>query len=95
MAVEPYTCVARKDFGDETYAEVWPMIFNHRIILCADLGGTWPEVLGGWCYPSRSAAIAALDAWDGKGDPDGWHKHVESGRTRVNGDPATERIGWA
>lgn len=42
-----------------------------------------------WCYPSYDAAKAAYDAWDGHGEPAGWHRHPASGR-RVNEDGSTE-----
>ncbi len=36
-----------------------------------------------WCYHSIGQAIAALQAWDGKGEPAGWHRHLPS-RRRVS-----------
>lgn len=33
-----------------------------------------------WCYHSPASAWAALDAWDGTGEPAGWHRHPASGR---------------
>lgn len=38
-----------------------------------------------WCYHSYEDAQKALDAWDGAGEPDGWHRHPTSGRRRQNG----------
>lgn len=38
-----------------------------------------------WCYKTYEAAKAALDAWDGNGGPDGWHRHPKTGRRRENG----------
>lgn len=35
-----------------------------------------------WCYHSYDAARAALDAWDGTGEPDGWHRDPVTGRRR-------------
>lgn len=35
-----------------------------------------------YCYKSLPDAIIALDKWDGTGDPEGWHRHPESGRRR-------------
>jgi hypothetical protein len=45
-----------------------------------------------WCYESYEKAKAALDAWDGEGEPTGWHRHPDTGRRRENGDPATEHV---
>jgi hypothetical protein len=47
---------------------------------------------GCWCYPDYASALAALDAWDGEGEPLGWHRHPDTGRRRENGDPAKEEI---
>lgn len=47
-----------------------------------------------WCYHDRAAAAAALDAWDGTGEPAGWHRHPASGRRRgaILGDAFSEWI---
>jgi hypothetical protein len=43
-----------------------------------------------WCYHDRASAQTALDAWDGEGEPNGWHRHLPSGRRR---DPdGVERV---
>lgn len=39
-----------------------------------------------WCY-SPGHAAAALDAWNGDGEPTGWHRHPDTGR-RVAADGA-------
>ncbi|PZU95537.1 MAG: hypothetical protein DI527_00580 [Chelatococcus sp.] len=41
-----------------------------------------------YCYATFEAAEAAMNAWDGTGDPVGWHRHPLSGRRR---DLATGR----
>lgn len=38
-----------------------------------------------WCYRCAEEAVEALAAWDGTGEPAGWHRHPASGRRR---DPA-------
>ncbi len=38
-----------------------------------------------WCYSTRAAAEEALEAWDGRGEPTGWHRHPATGR-RVDKD---------
>ena len=35
-----------------------------------------------YCYQTKEGAVAALDNWDGIGDPEGWHRHLKSGRRR-------------
>lgn len=41
-----------------------------------------------YCYATLDGAMKALREWDGAGDPEGWHRHPESGRRR---DPETGR----
>lgn len=52
--------------------------------LLADLTPWGHERDGRWCYSSYDKARAALDAWNGEDgtEPDGWHRHVNSGRRR-------------
>jgi hypothetical protein len=45
-----------------------------------------------WCYETYAKAKAALDAWDGEGEPAGWHRHPDTGRRREGGDPAKEEV---
>lgn len=40
-----------------------------------------------WCYETRQKALDALAAWDGSGEPVGWHRHPGTGR-RVSLDPS-------
>jgi hypothetical protein len=35
-----------------------------------------------WCYHSYEDALKAFEAWDGTGEPEGWHRHPMSGRRR-------------
>lgn len=35
-----------------------------------------------WCYRTYEDAKKALDAWNGEGEPEGWHRHPASGRRR-------------
>lgn len=45
-----------------------------------------------WCYKTYLGAFTALEAWDGEGEPEGWHRHPTSGRRRTEGDPDTEYV---
>jgi hypothetical protein len=50
-----------------------------------------------WCYESIWDAMEALAEWslrDGEGEPQGWHRHPDTGRRRENGDPATEYVNY-
>lgn len=64
-----------------------PMIFNHRLVI-----GNRNMIDDAYCYETSYAAQLAIMAWDGKGEPDGWIKHVNSGRYRPRADPALEFI---
>lgn len=52
-----------------------------------------------WCYRDRAKAVAALDAWDGSGEPAGWHRHPAAGRRivetgdEIDGDGRRVAIG--
>jgi hypothetical protein len=35
---------------------------------------------GRWCYHNHRSAKQALDAWDGQGEPTGWHRQPGTGR---------------
>jgi hypothetical protein len=54
-----------------------------------------------WCYHSEPAAKAALDAWDGVGEPKSWHRHPNSGRrvaitdTEISEDGKRVAVGAA
>lgn len=38
-----------------------------------------------WCFHTEAGARKALDAWDGTGEPQGWHRHPATGR-RIDED---------
>jgi hypothetical protein len=44
-----------------------------------------------WCY-APGTADRALAAWNGAGEPEGWHRHPTTGRRRPNGDASLEYI---
>jgi hypothetical protein len=51
-----------------------------------------------WDYP-RDPDLCEPDSdwravlgWDGNGEPEGWYRHVPSGRRRPGGDPAKEHV---
>lgn len=35
-----------------------------------------------WCYHEFEDALTALKAWNGVGEPKGWHRHPATGRRR-------------
>lgn len=66
------------------------LMFTHAIV--ADLSSMYYG--DRWCYHTFEAAKAALDAWDGEGEPTGWHRHPDTGRRREDGDPQRETVRW-
>lgn len=49
-----------------------------------------------WIYDAEQglddAGWRAALGWDGDGEPQGWYRHVQSGRRRPEGDPAREYV---
>lgn len=62
------------------YACIWPLMFTHAIIV--GKMGDDDEYEDRWCYHTYADAKAALDAWNGEGEPEGWHRHPPTGRRR-------------
>lgn len=46
------------------------------------IGIDWCGYQDRYCYESKDLAVAAMTAWDGKGDPLAWHRHPPTGRRR-------------
>jgi hypothetical protein len=70
-----------KFFGDGTEAAIMRLMFTHAIIHELSEYGYGNR----WCYKTYDAAKSALEAWDGTGEPDGWHRHPGTCRRRENG----------
>lgn len=47
-----------------------------------------------YCYHNTPKAIEQANIWDGKGDPEGWYRHINTGRRRPDGDPEKEYIDF-
>jgi hypothetical protein len=60
------------------WAAIQPKMFTHAIVI-GDIGD-YDCIGDGWCYHDYATAKAALDAWDGQGEPVGWFRHPASGR---------------
>lgn len=69
-----------KTFADGSQAAIWDgLAFTCAIVYEFSYSGYEDR----WCYHSYVDAKRALDEWDGKGEPKGWHRHPATGR-RVN-----------
>lgn len=77
-----------KRFADGRMGYVVPLTFDRARLAI----GNWDGFDDIWCYDSPAEAIAALEAWDGTGEPEGWMRHPPSGRRRPRGNPAAEYI---
>lgn len=75
---------AIKRFEDGEIAIITKMLFTYAILYELNPYGYGDR----WCYRTAEAALAALTEWDGTGDPQGWHRHPDSGR-RVDEDGKT------
>lgn len=47
-----------------------------------------------WCYENMALAHKAFEEWDGAvgTEPQGWHRHPNTGRRRPDGTPESEYI---
>jgi len=85
--------IATRTLPDGRVLDVSPLGWGYAllgIIRVEDLGlGIYSDV---WQYQSRDAALVALAAWDGEGEPEGWYRHPATGRRRPGGDPAQEFV---
>ena len=73
-----------RPIGPGRYVAIMPLAFTAAIITgrIGDMCGLDDR----WCYHDYRSARAALEAWDGEGEPAGWHRHPASGR-RVSEAP--------
>ena len=67
--------------------EIARMMFDYRIIETDGL-----LVFNNWCYESKDEATAALEKLEDGIEPEGWFRHIETGRRRPNGDSEKEYI---
>lgn len=83
-------CVRAKTIGGGRFAAIKPLMFHWTMIIgrIGDRCGYEDR----WCYENRQKAEAALHAWDGTGEPTGWHRHPRTSRRRVGSNPEKEYI---
>lgn len=66
------------------YVAIAPKMFTFAIVTGSMFD--YLSVADGWCYDTYDQAKAALDAWDGQGEPKGWRRHPGSGRRMSQSD---------
>lgn len=67
-----------KILPDGRWAAAYSLLFTASIIV-----GRLGDETGyddRWCYHTFEDAAKALEAWDGKSEPIGWHRHPATGR---------------
>lgn len=91
MTDNPYEgSIYHRELPDERIIVVYPQIFTTRLCIGPTQTPTYDDA---WCYHTPSDAITAATTWNGQNDPpDGWHRHISTGRRRPNGDPTREYI---
>lgn len=66
-----------REFPDGVIAGISQMMFTTALVVGLDEAGYQRR----YCYERKADAVAALDAWDGSGDPSGpWIKEKPSDR---------------
>lgn len=79
-----------KDIGNGLYAAIKPLMF-HWTLIVGEIGDTCGYA-DRWCYADQDKAVKALEAWDGQGEPAGWHRHPMTARRRPDRDPTREHV---
>lgn len=75
-----------KELPDGRVAAIMHLLYTRAIVtLHPDTWRTCYE--DRWCYSDLAKAAQALAEWDGTGEPQGWHKHPDTGRRREDGKP--------
>jgi len=82
----------RRDLGDGRTLWLQSMLAGNLRISTGPTGGMSFDQ--NWCFHDHDAAWRAAVGWNGHGDPEGWYKHINTGRRRPNGDPAKEYVAW-
>lgn len=80
-----------KMLNDGRVAVIYKFLFTAAILVMTP-AGIEHGYEDRWCYHSESDALAALNDWDGEGEPKGWHRHPGTGRRRENADPLKEYV---
>lgn len=65
-------------FESGRLACVVPFMFTWAILADLDFYGYNER----WCYETLVDACGALRDWTGEGEPNGWHRHPNTGRRR-------------
>lgn len=79
-AQDPIHSPLIRKLDDRRYVAIIPFIYTWGLVWgYLDEANTYEDR---WCYETLPEALLAAEAWEGTGDPDGWHRHPASGRRR-------------
>jgi hypothetical protein len=85
--------LAPTPMGNGRWCALYRLVFT-----CAIIQGSMFDDSGyedRWCFDSVDKAVLGLVKWiaqDFEGEPQGWHRHPDSGRRRPEGDASKEHI---
>lgn len=85
--------IAPTPMGGGRYCCIVKFAFTYGIIT-GRMGDDWGYA-DRWCFADIGKALTALFDWAGRdfeGEPQGWHRHPDSGRRRPDGDADQEYI---
>lgn len=95
VAVEmnpPSGALMRRRLPDGRYVDVTAMTYGKGRLCIGDEVDLF-AYRDGYCYTSIAQAVVAAVTWDGEGDPpEGWIRHLGSGRRRPDGTPESEYV---
>lgn len=80
-----------KELSDGRIACILPLIYTGAIVITTR-ENYQTSIEERYCYHSVKEVTQALAAWNGTGEPEGWHRHIPSGRRRNGADPMQEYI---
>ena len=82
--------IRRRELPDGRVIHLQRMAHFYRVSVSPPDTPTFDHV---YDYEADETAWTAFLTWDGKGDPDGWYRHPQSGRYRPGGDASREQLG--
>ncbi len=89
-----WDCLAVRHFPDGRLAALRLLLFGAQVCVgtmerLSEPLGAWDDV---WDYETLLTGYAGMALWEPEQDaePEGWIRHLRSGRRRAGGDPETE-----
>ena len=81
-----------KDVEGDRVACLEVMLTGNAAIICGTAETMRHAYQEKWTFATMDQAIDAFHVWTGKGEPQGWIRHIPSNRRRERGDPKLETI---